>query len=148
MTPVYFGPQSFPDENRAVGDFVSRICFGAPGGFADFCTMGVFDRGHLVAGTVYHNWHPECGAIELSSASSTRRWLARPVVKAMFALPFDRLGCRIVALRVSEHNATMRGIARRFGFHETIIPRLRGDDEAECIYTLHRDDWAAHPMNR
>lgn len=148
MTPLYFGPQSFPAENAAVGDFVSHLIWGETGGFRDFCTMGVFDRGVLVAGTAFHNWHEREGVIELSSASTTRRWLSRPVIKAMFALPFDRLSARLCVLRVSERNRAMCRIARDFGFQETVIPRLRGSDEAECIYTLSSDDWAAHKLNR
>lgn len=146
MIPTYFGPQD--PANRAVGDFVSSGVFGAPGQLEKYCTMAVTHGGKLVAGTVYHNWHPDDGVIELTSYSDNPRWLTRKVVQAMFALPFDMLGARLVVLRVSEHNAKMRGIARRFGFHETIIPRLRGDNEAECVYTLSAHDWSNHRMSK
>ena len=146
MTPVYFRPDD--PINAMVGDFVSMQCFGEPDGFDRYCSMGVFDRGELVAGTVYHNWHTDHGTIELSSASLNARWLTRPVVGAMFAMAFNGIGARLCVLRVSEHNSDMRGIARRFGFEETVIPRVRGPQEAECIYTLSASDWAAHRMNR
>lgn len=148
MRPFYFGPKSFPKENQAVGDFVSALIWGEPGRVNDYCTMGVFHKDRLVAGTLYHNWHPQEGVVELTSATTTSRWLTRPVIKAMFSLPFDTLSARLAVLRVSEHNSTMRGIAQRFGFHETIIPRLRGNDEAECVYTLSAEDWAGHRMNK
>ncbi|UWF68413.1 MULTISPECIES: hypothetical protein [unclassified Brucella] len=32
-------------------------------------------------------------------------------------------------------------IARAYGFSETYIPRLRGRDEGEFIFTLTDDDW-------
>lgn len=148
MTPVYFGPQSFPRENALVGEFVSQIVWGAPGGVEKYCTMGVFDNGALVAGTLYHNWHPESGVVELTSGSTTRRWLTRPVIRAMFHLPFDRLGCQMCVLRVSERNRAMLRIARSFGFDEVFIPRLRGRDEGEFILTYTDDQWRNSPYNR
>lgn len=148
MRHAYFGPRSFPQENEVVGDFVSSLIWGEPGRVEKFCSMGVFDGPDLVAGTLYHNWQPSEGVIELTSASTTPRWLQRPIIKAMFSLPFDRLDVRLTVLRVSEKNRVMRSIARRFGFSETIIPRLRGPDEAECVYTLSAQEWADHKMNR
>ena len=148
MTPRYFGPRSSPLENVEVGNFVSTLIWGEPGQVSDYCTMGVFDGDKLVAGTLYHNWHPKEGIIELSSASTTRRWLAKPVIRAMFSLPFDTLGCQMVVLRVSERNKPMVRIARSFGFSEVHIPRLRGRDEGEFIFTFTDDQWRESPYNR
>lgn len=148
MTPVWLGPQSFPEENRFVGDFVSEIVFGAPGRLEKYCTMAVLESGRLVAGTVYHNWDRQAGVIELTSGSTTKRWLTRRVVQAMFHLPFGMLGCQMVVLRVPERNAGMAGIARRFGFEETFIPRLFGRDVGGFIFTLTDDAWAASRFNR
>jgi len=148
LEPRYFGPRSSPLENREVGDFVSRLIWGREGEITEYCAMGVFDGEELVAGTLYHNWHPEHGIIELTSASTTKRWLTKKVVNAMFHLPFDMLGCQMVALRVSERNTNMVHIARSFGFAEVHIPRLRGRDEGEFIFTLTDDQWAASPYRR
>lgn len=103
--------------------------------------MAVMDGGKLIAGTVYHNWQPDGGVIELSSASDSKRWLTRPVIHAMFSLPFDQYGCQLCVLRVSERNAPMLRIAKAYGFNEYIVPRLRGRDEAEHILTLTDDQW-------
>ncbi len=70
------------------------------------------------------------------------------MLKAMFGYPFDQLGCQMVVLRVSERNAVMTGIAKRFGFTSHRIPRLRGRDEAEILFTLTDDEWRSHPVNR
>lgn len=146
MTPVYFSPSD--PINAAVGGFVSECIWGEPGQFEKYCSMGVFHGGALVAGVVFHNWQPGEGVIELSAASSDPAWLTRNVIRSMFHLAFNMVGARLVVLRVSERNEGMRRIAQRFGFQETIIPRLRGDDEAECVYTLSASDWAGHRMNR
>ena len=58
--------------------------------------------------------------------------------------PFDDAECRIVILQVSENNAGMLGIAKRFGYEMTRIPKLRGPDEDEIICVLSRDTWANH----
>lgn len=148
MKTAYYGPESFPAENMAVGDFVSSIIWGEPDKFADYCTMGVFDGNRLIAGVVYHNWHPDDGVIELSSGGTDPRWATRNVLKAMFWLAFNGLEARMVVLRISGNNSKMRSIAKRLGFSETIIPRLRGDNEAESVCTLHADDWRNNRLSR
>ena len=142
----YQTPTFNPDGNRIVADFVSRLCFGHPDGFDRYSTMGVVEDGRLIGGTVYHNWQPEAGVMELSSAANSRRWLQPHVIRAMMALPFDMMGAQMIVLRVSERNAGMIRIARRFGFTGHLIPRLRGRDEAEWVFCLTDDDWRAHPL--
>lgn len=95
----------------------------------------------MIAGTVYHNWYPANGVIELSSASDSKRWLTRRVIHAMFAFPFSQIGCQLCILRVSERNKPMLRIAKAYGFNEYVIPRLRGRNEAEHILTLTDDQW-------
>lgn len=141
ITTEYYGPQTNPDANEIMGDFVSEIIWNQKGCIRDYCSMAVFENGAIIAGTLYHNWHPEEGVIELTSASLSKRWLTRSVIRAMFWLPFERLGCQLVVLRVSERNKNMCGIARTFGFSEVYIPRLRGRDEGEFIFSFTDDQW-------
>lgn len=148
LNPRYFGPQTLPLENAKVGAFVSEIIWGEPNRVEKFCSMGVFDGDNLVAGTLYHNWHPTDGIIELTSASLTKKWLTRAVVRAMFDLPFNILDCQMGVLRVSERNGDMIRIARSFGFSEAFVPRLRGRDEGEFIFTYTDDQWRASPYNK
>jgi len=135
---MYYSKTINPAANNAVGIFVCRE---ADITINDFCSMGVFEDGDLIAGTLYHNYYPDYGIIELSSASISKRWLTKSVINAMFFMPFTRLGCQMIVLRVSERNKIMIGIARKFGFEETFIPRLRGRDEGEFIFTLTEEAW-------
>lgn len=148
---IYHGPESSPAENATVGQFVSQGIYGIPDAFEKYCTMAVLSgsgtQTQLIAGTVYHNWQPDAGVIELSSFSLNKRWLTRPVIRAMFALPFVRLGCQLVVLRVSERNNSMCEIARTFGFSEVYIARLRGRDEGEFIFSFTDDQWAVSKYN-
>lgn len=141
-------PDREHDLTRAVGDFVSVRIFGRPGLIDQYVAMAVVDRGRVIAGVLYNNWHPENGVIELHAASADKRWLTRPVLKAIFAYPFDQIGCQLCVLRVSERNTPMLRIARAYGFNAYPIPRLRGRDEAECILTLTDDDWRSNRFNK
>lgn len=100
----------------------------------------------LIAGTVFHNWEPAAGVIELSSAAIDSRWLTRRVINEMFGYVFETCGCQLAVMRVSVRNKRMCSIARRFGFTGTLIRRLRGKDEDETIFTLTVEEWMAHPM--
>lgn len=137
----YYGPKTNPTNNEIIGDFVSTVIWGDKGKIENYCSMAIIDNGRLIAGTLYHNWQEAEGVMELSSASLSKRWLTRPVIRAMFHLPFERLGCQLVVLRVSERNKIMCGIARAFGFTEVFIPRLRGRDEGEFIFSYTDDQW-------
>jgi RimJ/RimL family protein N-acetyltransferase len=145
LTLVWGGPRA-PEINDGLVEFVaSRI--GAERGFGPCATLGLIHGGVILAAVVFHNWHPEEGVIEMSSASNSKLWLTRPMINAMFGFCFGECACQLVVLRVSERNAGMINIARRFGFSETRIERLRGRDEAEMIFTFTDDAWKTHRAN-
>lgn len=149
MISVQFSdPEKNPEFNSAVGDFVSTLIFGEAGRFANYCTLAVLDGSALIAGVLYHHFDPANGVMEMSAAAIDKRWLTRPVLRAMFAVPFDVFGCQIAVLRVSERNTAMLRIAKAYGFNEYIIPRLRGRDEAEHVMTLTDDTWRASRFNK
>lgn len=110
--------------------------------------MGVASPDRLVAGAVFHNWCPESAVIELSCAADDRRWMTRRVMNAAFGYVFDGLGCQMAVARIHEANEAARKLWRGLGAQEFIIPRLRGKDAAEVIYTLTREQWAASPFKR
>jgi RimJ/RimL family protein N-acetyltransferase len=147
MIKAHFHTPSWqPEANMMVADMVSMGCFGRYGGFDKFSTMAVTVDERLVGGTVFHNWSEDAGVMELSSFSSNSRWLTRHVINCMMYFPFNIMQCQCVVMRVSEHNHRMKRIAERFGFSGTYIPRLRGRNEGEFIYTLTDDTWTQHPL--
>jgi RimJ/RimL family protein N-acetyltransferase len=106
------------------------------------CTaIGVMWRNVLIAGCVYHNYQPEAGVVEISAASISPRWLTFRTIHELLAYPFDALGCQLVVLRVSIRNTRMIDLAVRLGFLGYTIPRLRGRNEDEVIFTLRDEDW-------
>lgn len=148
IRPLYIDREREPEFTQAVGNFVSTAIFGKPGRIGDYCAMAVVDGEKIIAGVLYNNFRPDAGVIEMHAASVDKRWLTRPVLKAMFSLPFDQFGCQLCALRVSEHNKPMIRIAEAYGFKAFHIPRLRGRDEDEFILTLTDDDWRANRFNK
>lgn len=119
---------------------------GFAGNFAG--AIGVYENGRVIGGTVFHNLYESTGVVEMTSAAISPRWLSPKMIRAIFDHAFDRLGCQLAVIRVSEHNVRMVSIAERFGFDGYLIPRLRGRDEAEWVFTLTDDQWAASPFNR
>lgn len=141
ITTLYAGVQTRPELNDAVADFVSVLIFGTPGGFQNYGTMAVFDDGKLIAGVVFYDWDKDSGVMQLSAASSSKRWLTRTVLHDMFAHPFVTFGCQMIVLRVAPENEQMADIARRYGFSEYLIPRLGGRDKDQILFTLTDDQW-------
>lgn len=110
--------------------------------------MGVFDDETLIAVVLYNNYQPEAGVIEFHGAGSTPRWLTRPVLNAMFSYPIDEIGCQNVVTRNSAHNKRLHRILKSIGFEHVTIPRLRGRDEAECIFWLTDDAWKSSRFHK
>lgn len=135
--------------DAGLADVAARLIPGCERGFAPCQALGFLDAdGRVEAVMVFHNWHPEAGVIEISAASTHRRWLTRERLKAIFAYPFDRVGCRMAVARIAEGNHRARRIWRSLGAAEFVIPDLRGPGEAECLYTLSADAWRANPLSR
>jgi RimJ/RimL family protein N-acetyltransferase len=128
------------DQHREVAEFVAQHA-DIPLGFANYKAIGVVRDDALIAGVVYSNWAPQHGVIEMSAAASSPKWLLGDTLHEIFAYPFEQIGCQMVVLRVSEKNKRMIRIAKRFGFNSYLIPRLRGRDEGEYIFTLTDEQW-------
>ena len=133
--------------NREVADWVEANIEGCRP-FHNPTSIGVVSDGELIAGVVYTNWEPNFGVIEMSAAAKSARWLSPKTLKAIFEYPFEQLGCQMVVLRVSENNSRMIRIAKRFGFESYTIPRLRGRNENEIIFTLTDDAWRSNGYRR
>ena len=124
-----------------VADWVAKAAQGCARGFGECRTLGVHDGKKIVAGVVFHNWQPEDGVIEISSAATTARWMTRPIVRLAFGYAFDALGCRVVVARIHADNDRARKLWRGLGAEEHILPHLRGG-AGECVSILTREAWA------
>jgi RimJ/RimL family protein N-acetyltransferase len=105
--------------------------------------MAVYEDNHLLAVMVYHNWDPKAGVIEISGAAESPRWLTRQTLHSLYSYPFDALGCQLVVQRNAASNKRVNRILKKLGFHPVTVPRLRGVNEDEIIWTLTVEDWRA-----
>ena len=135
MTPLY-------GHSREVAAFVASLIPECSRGFGNCTAIGVLDGDRLVSGLVYHNWNPESGVIEMSCASTTPRWLTRPILRVIYEYPFTEVGCQLVVSRVAEDAKHLRRMWKALGASEYIIPRLRGRAASEAILTLTDEAWA------
>lgn len=142
---LVFGGTSNPEVNEAIGRFAARIIWGDEVSRFNgaFGTAGVLKDGVLIGAFVFHSWQPENGTIELSFASTDKRWLTRRIIREVFKNCFDVFQCQLVFARTADDNTITRSLGKRYGFKETILPRFRGRDKDEVLLTLTDDDWRA-----
>lgn len=135
-----------PELNAFLSGWLSRH-IGEGRDFGSCVSMGVLDGSRLIAVIVYHNWDPEAEVIEISGAAIDRRWLARPVLEAMFAYPFVDAGAQMAVMRVSPKNARLHRMLEAYGFDRYTLPRLRGRHEDGIVFTLTDDAWRTSKFN-
>jgi RimJ/RimL family protein N-acetyltransferase len=117
-------------------------------GFGPSEAIGILDGEALIGAVVFHNWAPEGGVVEMSAFAADPRWLSKTVLRTVFRYAFDALGCQMVVWRVAPSNNRTCRLAHRLGFISHRIPRLRGRNEDEFIFTLTDDAWRAGPYER
>lgn len=126
-----------PALNAELAEWAGRGIWGDKArGFGPCMTLAVSEDGKLAAVVVYHNYQPEAGVVELTTNSTTPRWLTRSVLHEMFALAYQGLECQLVVIRVSPSNTRMQRMLKAYGFQCYTIPRLRGRYEDELVFTL------------
>lgn len=144
MIRILWGASHNAEVNASLAEWCARQ-IGMPRPFeAPYVTMGVFDDDNLIAVILFNNWNPESGVIEFHGAGTSARWLARHVLREMFSYPFETLGCQMVVTRNSARNRRLHRQLQSYGFQRFLIPRLRGRDEDEIIWTLTDDEWRAN----
>lgn len=129
-----------PDVNLGAGQWASQRIFGRDDGFRDYASVTVLRNGAVIAVLILHNWHPEAGVIEISAAGSGY-WQTRRIIREVMGLCFDNMGCQMVVMRNAESAASTVSNSERLGFKGVFLPRMRGRDEGEWLFTLTDDDW-------
>lgn len=151
---IFWGTSEQPEVNRGIAQFVASHIKGCERGFSEpYKTMGMIIGDRLIGGVVFHDWQPEAGIIELSGASTDRRWIPRSALWPMFSYVFDQVGCQAAMMRVSATNQMENGrglhrFLKAYGFIEHRIPRLYGRDEDGSVFVLYDDLWRANAFHR
>ena len=132
---------------QIVAHWVASRIPGCERGWDRYVAMEVSRDDDIIGGVVFHDYNPEAQTICMSAAGGDG-WLTRSVLYRMHSYCFCDAACQLAVLQVAEDNDRMLSIARRYGYREYRIPRLRGRDKAEVILTLADDDWFASKFHR
>lgn len=135
-----------PEINRGAGEFVSRAIWGRPDALERYCSVTVLQDERPIAAIILHNWEPDTCVIEISAAGSGA-WQSRRVIRLVFGLCFDVIGCQMAVMRVPESNAKSVRNAQKLGFDGTLIPRLQSRTEGQWVFRLTDDAWRASRLN-
>lgn len=136
-------------DTDALSRWVADVIWpGAGKGFGNCQGMAVIDGETLIGGAIWHNYEPEAGVVEISSGSTSKRWLNRQTLNVMFGVPFYEWNCQAIVLRVSDLDKPMHRMLTAVGFERYRIPRLRGRDEAENVFVLTDEVWRRSKFNR
>lgn len=115
---------------------------GCERGWGD-CVVMLSWRGDDYCGAVvFHDWQPQNGTMCMSAAGYGA-WMSREAIRRAHNYIFNVACCQLAIMQVSENNRAMNRIAERLGYSATYIPRLRGPDEGENIWTLPIETWRA-----
>jgi len=145
---LLWGSAANSEANEALANWCAAKA-GLQRGFAPpYTTLGVFNDETLIGVAVFHNFQPDRGVVEISGAPSSGRWLTPKVLFETFAFIFEGLRCQLCVMRISERDKRMIALAKRVGFEGHLVPRLRGRDEAQWIFTLTDDDWHNSGFNK
>lgn len=121
--------------------FISSRIWGHELPLSKGTVMTVIRSGELAGACLLHNYQPEYGTIELSAASRGGYGLTGFALREIFGYVFHQMKCQAAVLRVEAGNERVCDIARRIGFCEYTLPRLRGRDMAEKVFILGDEIW-------
>ena len=112
-------------------------------GFGRCKAIGVVNaEGRLIAGVVYHNWHPGAGVIEISVAALPgERWLTRETLRRIYEYPFEQIGAQMVMhMAAADDERVLRQLAST-GYMFVTVPRLLGRDRDGVLCLFTREAW-------
>jgi RimJ/RimL family protein N-acetyltransferase len=138
-------------QNEIVAQFASAVIPHMHGrGFGRCQTIGVVDNaGKLIAGIVFHNYHPEAGVIEMTvSALPRSRWMTRETFRRIHQFVFERCACQTLMLIVPADNEALLRQPAHLGFIFVRVPRLLGRDRDAVLCLLTAEAWEATKFNK
>jgi RimJ/RimL family protein N-acetyltransferase len=138
-------------ENEIIAHIAARMIPHMHGrGFGRCQTIGVVDKaGKLIAGIIFHNYHPEAGVIEMTvGAVPGSRWMTRETLRVIREFVFERCGCQMLMLVVPADNEALLHQPARLGFMLVRVPRLLGRDRDAVLCLLTAEAWQATKFNK
>lgn len=85
----------------------------APGMFR---ALGVFRRGQLIGGVVFHDYNEARRDISITAAFTSPAWCLPDTMRQIMAYPLDKLKCTRCTARTTRGNKAARAFNERLGF--------------------------------
>lgn len=145
---VFVHAHKEPETYSILEEFTSLIISGKPKKFGLGCAMVISKNKTVIACIIFTNYNSDYGVIEINGGAITRNWLNRNIIKKMADFVFGYLGCQSVYARCCADNKKLDRMFHSAGFKRTDLPRLRGREMAESVYTLSDDDWQNNKLNK
>ena len=103
-------------------------------------TMGVELGGKLIAGIIFNDLRPNID-VWLTIYSTDKRWCNRRVLRGVFGLAFDKMGCRRVNLFVSKDNEASIKLVEGLGFVREGLLRQYRENGSDCyVYGMLKNE--------
>lgn len=109
--------------------------------FGNIRALAFVEGDMIVGGVLFSNWSPETGTIEITAASTSRKWMTRSVLRTIAEYGFNACKCQALVARTTECNRAAR-IWRALGSEEVSVPHGRGRGKPELVFILTDDAWA------
>lgn len=142
-------PQNAQENGYIAAWVASRIEFMAANpDFGPCIAIGVVDEaGNLLAGVVLHDYHPDWGAVSMSHAALTPKWLTKRIISGIMSVPFVQYGVGRVTATTPRKATSACQFLRKFGFRqEGVIRRGLGNDDA-LVWGLLSEEWDRSRFN-
>ena len=130
-----------------VGERLKHV--GSGEAFGPCQAIGVTDDlgTEILAGAVYHGFHPEYRSIEMSFAASNPAWCQRGIVTALMSYPFGQLRCRRVTAVVAEKNRRALRLNQALGFRREGCVRRGFGNQNAIIMGMLAKEWNESKFN-
>ena len=134
-----------PQLTKFIGEWVSnRVTSTGEIGFnGAYNSLGVVNNDSLIAGVVYHDYHPIYRTICIQLCAETSKWASRRTIEMLGNYPFMELQCQRVTALINSDNVAALRLAKGVGFKEEArLIRAAGDKDI-IVLRLFSEEWFA-----
>lgn len=108
--------------------------------------LGVIVKGRLAAGVIYERFNGVALDVSIAALDGAT-WASRGTLRALFAYPFEQIGCQVITVACAASNLKSLNLAMKLGFRpEAFIKFAACDGGHLVILQMDRSEcrWLGH----
>jgi RimJ/RimL family protein N-acetyltransferase len=110
--------------------------------FGDSVSLAAVSGNHILAGFVFHDYHPDWSTISMSMASESPMWARREIIHGVLSYPFEQLKTYKLWAAILRTNEKMLKAATHIGFiREAILAHQFGQKRHAVIMRMLQPDY-------